>query len=59
MLCAAGHINVLDFERNPLNIFASHETAGFIDGSMATKMTVQVFTLSTLYDHFDLTAVLV
>lgn len=30
-----------DFERNPLNVFAAHETAGLIDGSMATKMTVQ------------------
>jgi acyl-CoA oxidase len=41
-ICEAGHISVLDFERNPLNIFAAHEVAGYIDGSMATKMTVQV-----------------
>lgn len=36
-----GHVNVFDFETNPLNIFASHEVGGLIDGSMATKMTVQ------------------
>ena len=41
-ICEAGFISVLDFERNPLNIFAAHEVAGLIDGSMATKMTVQV-----------------
>ena len=40
-ICEAGHVSVLDFERNPLMIFASHEIAGYIDGSMATKMTVQ------------------
>ena len=40
-ICAAGLISVFDFERNPLNIFAAHEMAGFVDGSMATKMTVQ------------------
>jgi len=34
-------ISVLDFEKNPLNIFAAHESAGMCDGSMATKMTVQ------------------
>lgn len=34
-------ISVYDFERNPLNILAAHEVAGIIDGSMATKMTVQ------------------
>lgn len=34
-------ISVKDFVENPLNIFAVHEIAGMIDGSMATKMTVQ------------------
>ncbi|CAJ0762013.1 15883_t:CDS:2, partial [Entrophospora sp. SA101] len=34
-------ISVLDFEKNPLNIFAAHEIAGMVDGSMGTKMTVQ------------------
>eukprot|EP00184_Porphyridium_aerugineum_P008182 CAMPEP_0184692714 /NCGR_PEP_ID=MMETSP0313-20130426/1075_1 /TAXON_ID=2792 /ORGANISM="Porphyridium aerugineum, Strain SAG 1380-2" /LENGTH=773 /DNA_ID=CAMNT_0027150563 /DNA_START=171 /DNA_END=2492 /DNA_ORIENTATION=- len=39
----AGHfISVNDFEgENPLRIFAAHEVAGYADGSMATKMTVQ------------------
>ncbi|KAL7750429.1 hypothetical protein RI367_004203 [Sorochytrium milnesiophthora] len=36
-----GVISVFDFETNPLNIFAAHEVAGMVDGSMATKMTVQ------------------
>jgi acyl-CoA oxidase len=31
----------MDFVNNPLRIFASHELAGTIDGSMATKLTVQ------------------
>ena len=35
------YISVHDFERNPLNIYAVHEIAGWVDGSMATKMTVQ------------------
>ncbi|KAH7108370.1 acyl-CoA oxidase [Auriculariales sp. MPI-PUGE-AT-0066] len=34
-------ISVWDFERNPLNVLAVHETAGFIDSSSSTKMTVQ------------------
>eukprot|EP01084_Bolivina_argentea_P303452 523903_1 len=33
--------SVKDFHSNPRNIFAAHELAGFADGSMATKMTVQ------------------
>jgi len=40
-LCAGGHISVMDFEKNPLNIFAVHECCGMVDGSMATKLTVQ------------------
>ncbi|CAG8473809.1 42679_t:CDS:10 [Gigaspora margarita] len=36
-----GFISVYDFENNPLNIFAAHEIAGMVDGSMGTKMTVQ------------------
>ncbi|KAJ1560901.1 hypothetical protein HK405_005569, partial [Cladochytrium tenue] len=35
------YISVFDFERNPLNVFAVHELAGMVDGSMATKLTVQ------------------
>merc|ERR1719354_233420 len=34
-------ISVYDFERNPLNVFAAHEICGMIDGSFATKLTVQ------------------
>ena len=40
-VCTGGHISVLDFEKNPLNIFAVHEICGMVDGSMATKLTVQ------------------
>lgn len=40
-ICENKFIDVTDFETNPLNIFAAHEIAGYIDGSMATKMTVQ------------------
>jgi acyl-CoA oxidase len=35
-----GFISVLDFERNPLNIFAAHECIGLVDSGSATKMTV-------------------
>lgn len=34
-------ISVFDFEQNPKNIFAVHEIVGMVDGSLATKMTVQ------------------
>ncbi|XP_068694266.1 uncharacterized protein [Montipora capricornis] len=40
-LCDQGFISVLDFKNNPLWIFAAHELASVVDGSMATKMTVQ------------------
>jgi acyl-CoA oxidase len=40
-IAQGGHISVLDFERNPLNILAAHEVAGMVDGSFTTKMTVQ------------------
>ncbi|RIA89804.1 acyl-CoA dehydrogenase/oxidase [Glomus cerebriforme] len=40
-LADKGFISVFDFEKNPLNIFAAHEIAGMVDGSMGTKMTVQ------------------
>jgi acyl-CoA oxidase len=33
-------ISVYDFEKNPLNILAAHEVIGMVDGSVATKMTV-------------------
>ncbi|BEI86636.1 hypothetical protein CcaverHIS002_0609230 [Cutaneotrichosporon cavernicola] len=35
-----GYISVLDFERNPLNVFAAHEMLGLVDGGGCTKMTV-------------------
>ena len=40
-LCDQGFISVLDFKNNPLWIFSAHELAAVVDGSMATKMTVQ------------------
>ena len=39
--CKQGIIGVQDFERNPMNIFMAHETFAQVDGSFATKMTVQ------------------
>ncbi|KAI9226515.1 MAG: acyl-CoA dehydrogenase/oxidase [Piptocephalis tieghemiana] len=35
-----GFISILDFESNPLNIFAAHECIGLADGGSGTKMTV-------------------
>ncbi len=35
-----GFISVLDFERNPLNVFAAHEMLGMVDSGGTTKMTV-------------------
>ena len=39
-ICREGLISVLDFNNNPLRIFAAHELA-VIDPAMGTKMTVQ------------------
>jgi len=39
--CEARVISVKDFETNPMNIYMAHETFAFVDGSFATKMTVQ------------------
>lgn len=57
-ICEKKYISVLDFKHNPLKIMAAHEIAGFSDGSMATKMTVQfnlfggtVFMLGTEKHH--------
>lgn len=51
-------VSVTDFGSNPLNIFAAHEVLGYLDGSLATKFTVQfnlfggsVFALSTERHH--------
>ena len=38
-ICDGGFISVLDFNNNPLRIFAAHELA-VIDPAMGTKMTV-------------------
>ncbi|KAJ3183542.1 hypothetical protein HDU87_006867 [Geranomyces variabilis] len=40
-VAGAGFISVLDFERNPLNVFAAHEVCGMVEASFTTKMTVQ------------------
>lgn len=40
-ICAEKFFSVKDFRTQPGKIFAAHEMAGFTDGSMATKMTVQ------------------
>ncbi|MEO1335548.1 MAG: acyl-CoA dehydrogenase [Myxococcota bacterium] len=37
----AGLISVRDFARDPRRIFSAHETVGMMNGSTATKMTVQ------------------
>ncbi len=57
-VCDAGFISVLDFETNPLKVFAAHELA-VMDPSMGTKMTVQVryrftFTLKTFESNTEL-----
>eukprot|EP00398_MALV-I-01_sp_L67-1_P000996 gene996-721_t len=39
--CEAGCLSVQDFERNPSNVYTCHEAFGMVDGSFATKMTVQ------------------
>jgi acyl-CoA oxidase len=36
-----GVVSPADFETNPSNIYAAHEVLGMIDGSLATKFTVQ------------------
>ena len=53
-------INVRDFKTNPNNIFDAHEYVGYMDGSTATKMTVQfnlfggtVLNLGTEKHHGD------
>lgn len=33
--------SAFDFFENPLKVFANHEMAGYVDGSFATKLTVQ------------------
>ena len=40
-VCDNKLISVLNFRDNPRRIFSVHETVGMVDGSTATKMTVQ------------------
>ncbi len=40
-ICQHQLISVLDFKNNPHRIFSVHEAVGMMDGSVATKMTVQ------------------
>ena len=40
-ICDHHLISVLDFKENPRRIFSVHEAVGMMDGSAATKMTVQ------------------
>lgn len=40
-ICDHKLISVRDFRHNPRRIFSVHETVGMMDGSTATKMTVQ------------------
>eukprot|EP00835_Amoeboradix_gromovi_P004794 NODE_398_length_9374_cov_0.508895.p2 type:complete len:513 gc:universal NODE_398_length_9374_cov_0.508895:4389-5927(+) len=36
------YVSVYDFKNNPLNVLAVHELIGMVDGSTATKLTVQL-----------------
>ena len=40
-ICDHKLISVMDFKNNPHRIFSVHEVVGIMDGSVATKMTVQ------------------
>ena len=42
LICNSDFLSVTDFSSNPKRIFAAHELTGLVDGSTATKMTVQV-----------------
>jgi len=41
LVCDNDFISVTDFRSNPKRVFAAHELVGQVDGSTATKMTVQ------------------
>lgn len=51
-LCSHRLFSVFDFETDPRRIFAAHDVAGFVDGSMATKMTVQFNLFGGTLLHF-------
>ena len=40
-ICHGDFLSVTDFLSQPTRIFAVHELTGYMDGSTATKMTVQ------------------
>ena len=57
-ICDNQLISVLDFKQNPHRIFSVHEAVGMMDGSAATKMTVQfnlfggtILKLGTKFHH--------
>ena len=63
MICDSQSISVLNFRDNPQRIFSVHEAVGMVDGSTATKMTVQfnlfggtVLKLGTGFHHDKLLA---
>jgi acyl-CoA oxidase len=39
---ASGLANLFDFEKDPRRIFALHEMVAYVDGALATKLTVQM-----------------
>jgi acyl-CoA oxidase len=40
-VCDEGIVSIFDFNNDPKNIFTAHEMLGMINGSLATKFTVQ------------------
>lgn len=40
-VCSLNVVSIADFKTNPSNIFTAQETLGYLDGSLATKFTVQ------------------
>ena len=40
-VCDEGLVSIFDFQNDPMNIFTAHEMLGQVDGSLATKFTVQ------------------
>uniref|UniRef100_A0A0G4HLU2 acyl-CoA oxidase n=1 Tax=Chromera velia CCMP2878 TaxID=1169474 RepID=A0A0G4HLU2_9ALVE len=41
LVCQNDIVSIRDFDRNPQNVFTTHEALGMIDGSLTTKLTVQ------------------
>lgn len=40
-VCDTGLVSIFDFDNDPKNIFTAHEMLGTVNGSLATKFTVQ------------------